>query len=66
MDFEIKLTERQKLLYQSKVWTHLHIQRFFFILTIFFVVEQYRRRLNYEIAHMAHMELRGNFLTPFK
>ena len=25
--------------YQSKVWTHLLIQRFFFIFTIFYIVE---------------------------
>uniref|UniRef100_A0A8C7J890 Uncharacterized protein n=1 Tax=Oncorhynchus kisutch TaxID=8019 RepID=A0A8C7J890_ONCKI len=27
------------LQYQSKVWTHLHIQGFFFIFTIFYIVE---------------------------
>ena len=27
--------------YQSKVWTHLLIQGFFFIFTIFYIVEKY-------------------------
>lgn len=38
--------------YQSKMWTYLLIDRFFFILAIFYKVEQYWKLHNYEITHM--------------
>ena len=39
--------------YQSKLWTHLLIQGFFFIFTIFDIVEiTHMEHQNYEITHM--------------
>ena len=35
----IKCSSWKNIQYQSKVWTHLHIQGFFFIFTIFNIVE---------------------------
>lgn len=40
---------------QSKMKIHLLIYRFFFLLTIFYIPEQYQRHQNFKITHMVDM-----------